>query len=303
MTGKQVKLFLVDGAAGGLTTAEISNWTGKIVSAPRSKLAELVARPEAAKTGVYLLIGDDPEVVGGIRLYVGETDVLSKRLRDHHAKKDFWDRALLIASTDDNLTKAHARYLESELIRIGLAAGRSTLENTTSPDRPALPEADKAVMEEFIRELHILLPVLGIHLFRSRSAIASVSPAVVSESSSPIFRLAVPKFGIDARAQLVDGEFTVLAGSTVAAEIRANEKYAASTASAYSAYEAIHRKLREDGTIDITRSPAVTTRDVQFTSPSTAGSIVTGRSCNGRQAWTSDAGITYGAWETRGVQQ
>ena len=54
MSGKQVKVFLVDGSPGGLTTAEITNWTGKIVSAPRSNLAELLARDEASKTGAYL---------------------------------------------------------------------------------------------------------------------------------------------------------------------------------------------------------------------------------------------------------
>ncbi|WP_319458140.1 MULTISPECIES: hypothetical protein [unclassified Mycobacterium] len=53
MSGKQVKLFLVDGNPGGLTVAEISNRTCKVVSAPRSNLAELVARPEAMKTGAY----------------------------------------------------------------------------------------------------------------------------------------------------------------------------------------------------------------------------------------------------------
>lgn len=28
MAGRQIKLFLVDGIPGGLTTAEITNWTG-----------------------------------------------------------------------------------------------------------------------------------------------------------------------------------------------------------------------------------------------------------------------------------
>lgn len=47
MGGKQVKLFLVDGTPGGLTTAEITNWTGHVVIGPRSKLADLLARDEA----------------------------------------------------------------------------------------------------------------------------------------------------------------------------------------------------------------------------------------------------------------
>jgi hypothetical protein len=28
MSGKQIKLFLIDGTPGALTTAEITNWTG-----------------------------------------------------------------------------------------------------------------------------------------------------------------------------------------------------------------------------------------------------------------------------------
>lgn len=38
MSGKQIKLFLVDGTPGGLSTAEITNWTGHVLTAPRSQL-------------------------------------------------------------------------------------------------------------------------------------------------------------------------------------------------------------------------------------------------------------------------
>jgi hypothetical protein len=37
-TGKSVRLFLADGTPGGLLTAEIMNWTGHLVTAPRSDL-------------------------------------------------------------------------------------------------------------------------------------------------------------------------------------------------------------------------------------------------------------------------
>src|SRR5664280_2488722 len=113
MGGKQVKLFLVDGTPGGLTTAEITNWTGHVVIGPRSKLADLLARDEARRTGAYLLLGDDPEAVGGIRCYVGEADELRTRLKEHNGSlrgKEFWDRVVIISSKDANLTKAHGRY-------------------------------------------------------------------------------------------------------------------------------------------------------------------------------------------------
>lgn len=53
MGGKQIKLFLVDGTAGGVTTAEIPNWTGRVLSAGRSDLADLLKREEASAQLVH----------------------------------------------------------------------------------------------------------------------------------------------------------------------------------------------------------------------------------------------------------
>jgi hypothetical protein len=66
-TRKSVRLFLADGTPGGLLTVEIMNWTGHLVTAPRSDLGSLLKRPEPARTGVYILIGDDPDAVAGTR--------------------------------------------------------------------------------------------------------------------------------------------------------------------------------------------------------------------------------------------
>ena len=62
--GKSIRLFLADGTPGGLLTAEIMNWTGHVVAAPRSDLAALMSRPECSRTGLYILLGDDPEAPG-----------------------------------------------------------------------------------------------------------------------------------------------------------------------------------------------------------------------------------------------
>ena len=123
MNGKQIKLFLVDGSPGGLTTAEITNWTGHVLSAARSDLAELLRRDEAQRTGAYLLLGEDEEAVGNTRCYIGEADVVAERLRYHQREKEFWDRVVVITSKDANLTKAHGRYLESRLIELATRAG------------------------------------------------------------------------------------------------------------------------------------------------------------------------------------
>jgi len=103
MSGKQIKLFLVDGTPGGLTTAEITNWTGHVLSASRSDLADLVKRDEAQSTGAYILLGDDEAAVGNTRCYIGEADIVADRLRYHQREKDFWDRVVVITSKDANL--------------------------------------------------------------------------------------------------------------------------------------------------------------------------------------------------------
>ena len=72
MSGKHIELFLVDGKPGGLTTAEIMNWTGRVLSARRSGMSALIRRKELTGTCVYLLLGEDAE--GSVRCYVGETD-------------------------------------------------------------------------------------------------------------------------------------------------------------------------------------------------------------------------------------
>lgn len=41
MNGKTIRLYLVDGVPNGILTAEIINWTGKVVVALRSQLPGL----------------------------------------------------------------------------------------------------------------------------------------------------------------------------------------------------------------------------------------------------------------------
>lgn len=298
MKGKQVKLFLVDGTPGGLTTAEITNWTGHVLSARRSDLADLLKRDEAQRTGVYLLLGDDETALGDTRCYVGEADVIAARLRAHANDKDrsFWDRVVVITSKDTNLTKSHGRYLESRLIQLAAKAGRVSLENGTAPPTPNLPEADASDMEYFVGQLQIMLPVLGVNTIRVRP-VAPVSSADPVES--PVFTLSNVKTGVAASAQQIDGEFTLLSDSKVVAQWHGVGK-ATSTQKAYAGYRARHENLLADGSIVVQSGVGLVTRDIAFSSPSTAGAVALGRSCNGRVEWVSPEG-SFGAWESRGV--
>ena len=166
--GRSIRLFLADGTPGGIITAEIMNWTGHVMVAPRSRLPDLIQRDEAKRTGVYFLLGDDPS--GGYKpmLYIGETDAIGKRLKQHaqDEAKDFWDRVYVVSSSDHNLSKTHVKYLESRLIAIAKRAGRATLHNSTTPDYTQLHEAEVAYMESFLEHMRLVLPVLGLDVLK-----------------------------------------------------------------------------------------------------------------------------------------
>ncbi|MQY27997.1 GIY-YIG nuclease family protein [Nocardia aurantia] len=289
-SGKLVRLFLVDGTPGGLLTAEVGNWTGHVVAAPRSDLPALLGRDEVKRTGIYILLGEDPET-GGALAYIGEGDEVRNRLQQHAKPetvggKDFWDRAVVVTSTDTHLTKSHARYLESRFIRLALAAGRTSLTNGTTPPLPRLSEADTAVIEAFILEVLILLPVLGINIFRSVSSRVSGSVPV-----GPEFLLRMPKYDVVARAREVDGEFTVLEGSSARQ----------SWTGADNGYGRLRRRLEEEGVLrQRGDGTTVFTRDYPFPSPSAAAAVVAGRNMNGRTEWRFGL-ITLGEWQNREV--
>ncbi|MFC9358069.1 GIY-YIG nuclease family protein [Rhodococcus sp. NPDC057014] len=302
--GKSVRLFLADGTPGGLLTAEIMNWTGHVVAAPRSDLADLMKRPETSRTGIYILLGEDPGSVGGSIAYVGEGDDVSRRLYQHsrpesQGGKDFWNRAIVLTSKDANLTKAHARYLESRFIAIALEASRTTLDNSTAPVPLALPEADVSDMEYFITQAKIVLPVLGINIFRTAS-VAQRSPVSADNFSergaSPVFELHLKKEGLAAKAQEIDGEFTVLVGS---------QARIAWTGKHNEGYQRLREKLEQDGTIVLTDDGSTMhfTRPQVFGSPSAAGAVVLGRAVNGRTDWKiPGSGVSYGSWQDQGTE-
>lgn len=297
MNGKHIELFLVDGEPGGLTTAEIAGWSGHLLAGPRSELAKLLKRPEMQRNGSYLLLGQDDGAVGGVQCYVGRTENFAQRLRHHDAKKEFWDRAVMISAKDDAFNEGHWGYLEARLVELAETAQRSSLPNVQKPQGRKLSEAQASDMEAFLRELQTILPVLGVNILRGRKTVQP--PVVPGSEASPVFRLRIGRRGVSAQAQMLGNEFTVLEGSTAVAVWSAEGK-ADSTRRSYASYREQHRKLVADGSIVVDGEVGRFTRDVAFASPSTAGAVVSGRSCNGRQEWTWDGG-TYEDWESRDI--
>src|SRR5438094_1088227 len=203
MTSPTIKLFLPRGDAKSIRTAEISNWTGKAIAAPRTELDELLQREELDKAGIYILSGADP-ISGSPRAYIGEAEVIRDRLKQHKAK-EFWVSAIIFVSKDENLTKAHVRYLESRLLSEATQVGRFTLEQNQAGGSK-LPESDREDMEVFLSRIRQLLPVLGSDLL---APIAN-APAKNQAGGQLFCRIK----GAEARGQRTRDGFVVFSGST-----------------------------------------------------------------------------------------
>lgn len=307
MSGKQVRLFLVDGKPGGLMTAEIGNWTGHVLRGKRLEVGEIRKRHEAGRTGIYILFGTNAE--GDDVAYIGESDNVGKRLGEHDIQKDFWDEVAIITSKDANLTSAHVRYLESRLVRIAKTVGRVSLENIQGPTGGAeLPEADASDMNYFIEQVRILMPVLGYDIFRGRVASTPERPAKTTGQErlgledmtmdSPLFHLRTSK-GVNAQAQVIDGEFTVLEGSVVSAAMRRSSKQSESTARQFENRSIQHAEMLKSTAPLAGEGLARLTKDIVYSSPSAGASVVVGRATsNGRIEWITESGQSYGTWET-----
>src|ERR1035441_6517813 len=213
MTSATIKLFLPRGDAKSLRTAEISNWTGNAIAAPRTEMDELLLLEELDKAGVYILTGTDP-LSGSPLAYIGEAEIIRDRLRQHKAR-EFWVSAIVFVSKDENLTKAHVRYLESRLLAEAIQVGRLMLEQNQAGGSK-LPESDRGDMDVFLSRIRQLLPVLGSDLL-----IPIAQPAAKQQSGGTLF---CRMKGAEGRGHRTPDGFVVLQGSTAVLQERQSAK-------------------------------------------------------------------------------
>jgi hypothetical protein len=274
ITSATSKLFLPRGDAKSLRTAEISNWSGKAVAEPRIEFGDLLAREELEKTGVYVLTGVAPET-GRLRAYIGEAEVIRDRLK-HHKTKGFWVSAIVFVSKDENLTKAHIRYLEGRLIEEAQNVGCFELENSQSSGS-RLPESDREDMNVFLCRIKQLLPVLGSELLVSISP--SGTPSATAVDTLP---LVCKVKGARAYGKPTPDGFVVFKDSTAVLHERP------ATAKRHPYVIALRKRLADDGILAERDGYLVFVHDAEFSSPSAAASVIHGGGANGLTEWRTE---------------
>jgi hypothetical protein len=272
MTSATIKIFIPRGDAKSLRTAEISNWTGKAVVAPRTELDELLAREELDKAGIYILTGSDP-ITNAPRAYIGEAEVIRERLKQHKSK-EFWVSAIVFVSKDENLTKAHVRYLERRLLAEAAKVNRFTLEQNQSGGSK-LPESDREDMEVFLARIRQLLPVLGSDI------LSPISQPDTATRRGGVLHCRMK--GAEGRGQRTPNGFVVFSGSTAVLEERPSMER-------YPYVMAQRKQLIAERVLTEKEGFLVFTKDTEFSSPSAAAAVIHGGSANGLIAWKTEDG-------------
>ena len=271
--GKSIELFLVNGTADSLITAELSNWNGKALKIPRIEVASC-SRDDITQAGVYFLFckeDDDSDSV-----YIGEAENVKERLvqhlRDYQSEKEkyYWNTAVIFIGRD--LNKALIRYLENRFVEIARSCKRYTILTKNTYRNTVMKESQIAVMEEFVDNVKILINALG---YKVLEPVLQVDPAMATSDDELLY---IATGGATATGRVTAEGFVVLKGATV------NEKISVKSLSA--GMVKMREKYLKEGKVE----NLVTTEDLLFSSSSAAADFVLGYSVSGPRTWKAKDG-------------
>jgi hypothetical protein len=274
---RTIQIFLPSGKPSGIRIAELTTRIVQAVAVPRTQLSALNTRQESEHVGVYFLFGDAGDEAKPA-VYIGQTEDLRGRLKNHHERKDFWDTAVFLISRTHSFTQAHIRYLEWEFIRITKDAGRYRLENGNAGSKPHVTEAIEADLKDVIDTSRILMGALGYPVLESLS---DPSPSTGANTDNEIYHLRNKE--MDAQMRVQDEGYVVLKGSKAKGRLNASVKpdgFIHST----------RRKLLQSGILVEEGGHLIFTENYLFKTPSGAGGLVYGGGCNGWKHWKTATG-------------
>ncbi|MCF7944247.1 MAG: GIY-YIG nuclease family protein [Spirochaetia bacterium] len=259
--GKTIQIFLPNGNPKSIKIAEVTTRNVIAIYIPRAQLEEVSKRREAMFSGIYALIGDGDT---RSKVYIGEADNCFKRLKQHHAKKDYWTHAIFFTTKNKAFTKTHVKYLEWISLEHAQQANRYEIDNSNSPSKPNVSEANESDLFDYFETIKLLSGTLGYPIFDEINK---------RKTKKKIFCK-----GKDAYAE---GEFNeegliVFSGSTC--NLR-------ETDSAGLWIINTRRKLVDSKILKQKDGVIIFTSDYIFNSPSTAAAVVLGRRTNGWLGW------------------
>lgn len=285
--GRVVKIFITGKDPRSLRTVELDNWTGIAITGQPEFFKKALEDEVLSRSCVYLLIrssADDdlPEI------YCGESDDFSQRYTSSKFPIEF-DTFLIFTSKDDNLTRAHVKWLERELWSILKGnSGKALVANTNKPTGSNLPRGDVATMQTYLSNMIYVLEALGYDLFsvQERTSASPSSARPLEDDITDGHDLSLNLYStlprrLEDRAflQYVNGAYTLMSGSKINARI---------TDSLPANVRKLRQQLIDDGELVGRGEYLELMRDIPFSKPSPASALVKGRSSTGYMDWVRE---------------
>lgn len=284
--GVTIRIFLVDGTPQGLRLVERMGWTGSFLAFARADFANARARDEISRTGVYVLIGPDPQGQRTQRVYIGEADDMRVRLDSHQKEKDFWTHGYVMTTRDDSLNKAHVRYLEARLLELVRAADNALVDNGTAPGVSRLSEPEVAEMETFLDNVLPLFPLVAVNVFEPAEERGQTAVRV-EEAAQTVTDERVPRLHLTTQLTEADGEDRARGFLVFEGALGRKEKKVMMPG-----YEQLRDRLVQEGILVEDGNHVRFTKSYLFDSPSAAASVLSGGNKNGRIEWRDANGRT-----------
>lgn len=266
-----ITTILLDDNPKGLRLINMEGRTGTVFVAPRGKLAELRARDEVGQPGLYFLFGEGKERPS---VYIGQSENVIGRLMSHDAdrKEGEWNVAFIFVG---NLDSALIKYLESISVDLAKKADRYEISNSAMPRENKLSEAKKIIASQCFEHIKLVAGLFGYLVFEDSNK--QIGGAVYSMKY-------VKLKGADGHGALLPTEEFIVYKDSLA---RKKEQPSFSGSSS----KQLKNKLIENGILrDHDEESYIFTQDYIFSSPSTAGNVVIGGTCNGWDAWKDSQG-------------
>lgn len=282
---KTIKLFLMDYEPTGRIKCSVDGTTCVAFKINRNDLDKCKDRKELKQTGIYFLFGGTTDNSAKEVVYIGQAncrkngEALLNRLLEHsrNPKKDYWNEAVAITTTDDSFGPTEISYLENHFSNLAKEANRYIVKNGNEPMIGNISEEKQHTLEEFIYNTTLILGALN---YKVLVPIVETDIKHNNSAEKNLFYLQrknrATGITIQAKGQKTRDGFVVLKGSYIVEEDM----------------KAIPEKiqqLRQSAKINKDR---ILQEDLLFNSPSYAAAFVIGGNANGLIEWKTKDGIS-----------
>lgn len=274
MASKSLKIFVTGDSPRSLKKITLFNWSGFAFLGTRTHKKQLEQRQELAGTGLYFLFSD-PEN-GIVKMYIGETDNFFNRIKQHilDPDKEWWNH-FIVFQANENLNKAHVRFLEKYFWETASKSPEIEVKNTAPAGGANLSEEDRADLDIFKENILYILEALNLGYFQTNEVRQAIRQDGHIYTTNTLANHDESAFMVK-----LEDTYVLKSGSHICLKAKGSFQ------NALGSYYQKWKELVDSSDVKkISDELGILQRDLEFTSPSVCGALVKARITNGLTAW------------------